>query len=169
MKLRPLLIIGVGLAIGYVLGARAGRERYEQLREVAGRVWDNPRFADARRDGAVFARENAPIIASRAGKVARDAAVKTADAAKDATAKTAKATKSAAKKTASAAADATAHTVEVTKDVAGRTADFAKDLAERATDGAKDLAERGRDSVGRAAEAAATARDDALEELEDAD
>jgi hypothetical protein len=40
MKLRTALI--VGLAAGYVLGARAGRERYEQIRKVARVVADNP-------------------------------------------------------------------------------------------------------------------------------
>lgn len=32
----------IGLAAGYVLGARAGRERYEQIREQAGRLWQLP-------------------------------------------------------------------------------------------------------------------------------
>ncbi|MCR2800211.1 MULTISPECIES: hypothetical protein [unclassified Microbacterium] len=30
----------VGLAAGYVLGTRAGRERYEQIKEKASKVWD---------------------------------------------------------------------------------------------------------------------------------
>ena len=30
----------VGLGVGYVLGTRAGRERYEQIKEAAGRVWE---------------------------------------------------------------------------------------------------------------------------------
>ncbi|UUT34515.1 hypothetical protein [Microbacterium elymi] len=32
----------IGLAAGYVLGARAGRERYEQIKEQAERVWELP-------------------------------------------------------------------------------------------------------------------------------
>lgn len=31
----------LGLAIGYVLGTRAGRERYEQIKKVAGAVWES--------------------------------------------------------------------------------------------------------------------------------
>ena len=31
-----------GLAVGYVLGARAGRERYEQIKRVGQRVAENP-------------------------------------------------------------------------------------------------------------------------------
>ncbi|MBU4464680.1 MAG: hypothetical protein KKH75_02415 [Actinobacteria bacterium] len=30
----------IGLAVGYVLGARAGRERYEQIKEQALKVWN---------------------------------------------------------------------------------------------------------------------------------
>ncbi|GAB2902679.1 hypothetical protein [Streptomyces mayteni] len=39
--MRKLIFIA-GLATGYVLGARAGRERYEQLREAADRARRNP-------------------------------------------------------------------------------------------------------------------------------
>jgi hypothetical protein len=31
-----------GLAVGFVLGARAGRERYEQIKQTARRVTDSP-------------------------------------------------------------------------------------------------------------------------------
>jgi|SRR5919198_2242458 hypothetical protein len=40
MKLKSALL--AGLAAGYVLGAKAGRERYEQIRAAAKRVGDNP-------------------------------------------------------------------------------------------------------------------------------
>ncbi|GGR03850.1 YtxH domain-containing protein [Streptomyces netropsis] len=40
MRYRLTFIIGA--AVGYVLGARAGRERYEQLRKGAQRVAQNP-------------------------------------------------------------------------------------------------------------------------------
>ena len=30
----------VGLAVGYVLGTRAGRERYEQIKAAALKVWN---------------------------------------------------------------------------------------------------------------------------------
>lgn len=30
----------IGLGIGYVLGTRAGRERYEQIKEQAAKVWN---------------------------------------------------------------------------------------------------------------------------------
>jgi hypothetical protein len=40
MKLKSALL--AGLAAGYVLGAKAGRERYEQIRAAARQVRDNP-------------------------------------------------------------------------------------------------------------------------------
>ncbi|MFT3944245.1 MAG: hypothetical protein QM705_10560 [Ancrocorticia sp.] len=38
MKIRTLLFGG---AIGYVLGARAGRGRYEQIKRISGKVWSS--------------------------------------------------------------------------------------------------------------------------------
>jgi hypothetical protein len=40
MKLRTSLLIGFG--IGYVLGAKAGRERYEQIRKATRTIAENP-------------------------------------------------------------------------------------------------------------------------------
>lgn len=40
MKGKILFVVGLG--IGYVLGSRAGRERYEQIRKAAERVWNQP-------------------------------------------------------------------------------------------------------------------------------
>jgi hypothetical protein len=41
MRLYRISFIG-GLAIGYVLGAQAGRERYEQLKQIAKKASENP-------------------------------------------------------------------------------------------------------------------------------
>ncbi len=35
-----------GAAVGYVLGARAGRERYEQIARTARRTWEDPRVQE---------------------------------------------------------------------------------------------------------------------------
>ncbi|MCT9087825.1 YtxH domain-containing protein [Streptomyces sp. ASQP_92] len=40
--MRYRLTFAVGLALGYVLGTRAGRERYEQLKKSARQVAQNP-------------------------------------------------------------------------------------------------------------------------------
>lgn len=34
--------LGIGIAIGYVLGSRAGRERYEQLKRWGSKAADHP-------------------------------------------------------------------------------------------------------------------------------
>jgi hypothetical protein len=41
------LSLSVAGAVGYVLGARAGRGRYEQIVEVSRRVWNDPRVQEA--------------------------------------------------------------------------------------------------------------------------
>jgi hypothetical protein len=39
-----------GMAAGYVLGARAGRERYEQIKQAAQKLAGNPKVQQARND-----------------------------------------------------------------------------------------------------------------------
>ncbi|GIH92220.1 hypothetical protein Psi01_28500 [Planobispora siamensis] len=47
VDMRYRLVFGVGVAVGYVLGSRAGRERYEQIKRVTQRVTDNPAVQEA--------------------------------------------------------------------------------------------------------------------------
>jgi hypothetical protein len=59
--------LAVGLAAGYVLGARAGRERYERLAELARRVARRPevqQLADKARSGLDAGIEQAAGAAS---------------------------------------------------------------------------------------------------------
>ena len=44
MKGKILFVVGLG--VGYVLGARAGRERYEQIRQAAEDVWNQPKVQE---------------------------------------------------------------------------------------------------------------------------
>jgi hypothetical protein len=37
-----VLLFGAGIAIGYVLGARGGRQAYDDLVETAQKIMDNP-------------------------------------------------------------------------------------------------------------------------------
>ena len=64
--------------VGYVLGARAGRERYEQIRTQAQKVAGNPRVQDA----AHKAQDAAATQAAAAAGVVKD---KVADVASTAT------------------------------------------------------------------------------------
>jgi hypothetical protein len=45
--MRYRLVFFTGLGIGFVLGARAGRERYEQLRKLARKAADSPAVQQA--------------------------------------------------------------------------------------------------------------------------
>ncbi|GAA3445341.1 YtxH domain-containing protein [Planomonospora venezuelensis] len=45
--MRYRMMFCTGLAVGYVLGSRAGRERYEQIKRMAQRVTDNPSVQEA--------------------------------------------------------------------------------------------------------------------------
>ncbi|MER6776343.1 MULTISPECIES: YtxH domain-containing protein [unclassified Streptomyces] len=47
----------VGLALGYVLGTRAGRERYEQLRKSARGIAQNPAVRNAAESAGQTGRE----------------------------------------------------------------------------------------------------------------
>ncbi len=70
-----LLLIGVGAA-AYVLGARAGRERYEQIARSARRLRSEPRVQKTATKTADFAREKAPEIKEHITESVRDAAHK---------------------------------------------------------------------------------------------
>ena len=71
------LLALTAFATGYVLGAKAGRERYEQIRRIALRVKENPRVQETAHSAADKAREQAPIVghklADAAGTVAEKA------------------------------------------------------------------------------------------------
>lgn len=64
------LILLAGVAIGYILGAKAGRERYEQLADQASKVWTDPRVQTKVDE----VKEQAPQVASKVGDRAKSAA-----------------------------------------------------------------------------------------------
>ncbi|MDR7251041.1 hypothetical protein J2X46_000013 [Nocardioides sp. BE266] len=73
MKKLPLLL---ALAAGYVLGTRAGRERYEQIKKAATRVKDDPRVQEKAHQAADLAREKAPVVKDKVAAAASTAADK---------------------------------------------------------------------------------------------
>jgi hypothetical protein len=66
------LLIAVG--IGYVLGTRAGRERYEQIKKTFLNVKDDPRVQSAASTVAETAKEQAPVAAQKVAAAAGAAA-----------------------------------------------------------------------------------------------
>jgi len=59
IKRLPLLIAG---GIGYVLGTKAGRERYEQMRSTFDKVKNDPRVQEKTQQAADLAKEKAPVV-----------------------------------------------------------------------------------------------------------
>lgn len=78
--MKRLMLLGA-VAVGYVLGTRAGRQRYEQLKRLARTVKDDPRVQDAAQQAADLAvqavhqtadvaREQAPVVKDKVSEVA---------------------------------------------------------------------------------------------------
>ena len=61
MKGKILFVAGLGL--GYVLGTRAGREKYEELRSAALKVWNDPRVQKQVDNVEDFVKDKAPDVA----------------------------------------------------------------------------------------------------------
>ena len=62
MKKLSLLI---AFALGYVLGAQAGRERYEQIRGTVNKVKNDPRVQEKTQQAVDVAKHQAPIVADK--------------------------------------------------------------------------------------------------------
>lgn len=65
---KVLLLVGAGL--GYVLGARAGRERYDQIADQANKLWTDPRVQTKVEE----AKTKAPEVAAMVGEQAKSKA-----------------------------------------------------------------------------------------------
>ena len=163
-KLAPLAL---GLGIGYVLGTRAGREKYDALMTRVNGVWESPRVAKARHDVEAYARQQAPVIRERAEAAAKAAPGVIADTAKDVAAKTTGVAKDVAEKTTEVARDVANKTTATAKDVAAKTTATAKNARTQAAKAASDLRDRGEDAVDRATQAAGRLRYDALDTSDD--
>ncbi len=61
MKGKILLVVGLG--VGYVLGARAGRQRYEEIKRAAGNLWHDPRVQKQVHQAEEFVKDKAPEVA----------------------------------------------------------------------------------------------------------
>ena len=141
--MNPRFLLVIGLAVGYVLGARAGRERYDQMKARVTGLWEAPRVRKARIDIEAFARQQAPIIRERAEAAAKAAPGVIAGGAKDVAGKL--------------------------SDAADKLSDAAADIRDQVTKAASDLRYRGDAAVDRAVHSAAQARDNALETDDDED
>lgn len=56
-------------ATGYVLGSRAGRQRYEQISTQAQKLWQDPRVQKAATDAKETAAAKAPVVKEKVSKM----------------------------------------------------------------------------------------------------
>lgn len=72
MRYRAMFIVGFG--VGFIIGARAGRERYEQMVKYARQTADNPAVQQVTRTITVKTTEFGKTAASRTTELTKTAA-----------------------------------------------------------------------------------------------
>lgn len=77
--MRGKLTLLVGVGVGYVLGTKAGRQRYEQIKRKARQVWQDPRVQEKTDQAKHLAAEKA----HHAGEVVQDKAREATEVLKD--------------------------------------------------------------------------------------
>ncbi|PWN03335.1 hypothetical protein DJ010_09505 [Nocardioides silvaticus] len=68
-----------GAGLGYVLGARAGRQRYDQIKSGAQGVWNNPKVRETVSHAQDLAAEKGPEVGHKIAETATAAAHKASD------------------------------------------------------------------------------------------
>jgi hypothetical protein len=77
-----ILVVAVGAA-AYVLGARAGRERYNQISDLARSLWRDPRVQKKASQAAEVVKDQAPKAGEHLADAARAAAAMVASKGQD--------------------------------------------------------------------------------------
>lgn len=73
--MRKLTLVA-GIGIGYVLGTKAGRGRYEQIRSKAQQTWQDPRVQEKAAAAQDLVAQKAPKVAEKAQQVASGVSAK---------------------------------------------------------------------------------------------
>lgn len=76
MKKLTLLIVA---GAGYVLGSRAGRERYDQIKNQASKTWNSPTVQDAVDEVQTHAKQAGADLSHKAGSKVADTAATVKD------------------------------------------------------------------------------------------
>jgi hypothetical protein len=72
--MRFKLLFVAGLATGYVLGAKAGRHKYDQIKAKATQAWEDPRVHKVVSDTQDFVKEAAPVVQAKVSEATAAAA-----------------------------------------------------------------------------------------------
>ncbi len=67
------IVFASGLAAGYVLGTRAGRESYEVLKAKAGSLWNSPRVQEGVSGATEVLKDKLPAVQEQAGGAVKKA------------------------------------------------------------------------------------------------
>ena len=67
------IVFFAGAAAGYVLGTRAGQQRYDQMRTKAEKLWSSPQVQDKVEVARRTLSERAPAVAEKVGAATRSA------------------------------------------------------------------------------------------------
>jgi hypothetical protein len=82
--MKKLLLLAAA-GIGYVLGTRAGRERYEQIKGTVDKVKNDPRVQQKTQQVVDTAKEQAPLVKDKLSSAAGTAAHKVTGSSDDLT------------------------------------------------------------------------------------
>lgn len=74
-RVKHKMTFAVGAVAGYVLGTRAGRERYEQIRQAVQRMMESPQAQRAKEQARIQANDLAGRAKDKAGELADKAKV----------------------------------------------------------------------------------------------
>ena len=58
--MRSKILFLVGLGVGYVFGTKAGRQRYNQMKDAALKVWNDPKVQEQVKAATDFVKDRAP-------------------------------------------------------------------------------------------------------------
>jgi hypothetical protein len=75
--MKKLLLLAAA-GVGYVLGTRAGRERYDQIMGTVNKVKNDPRVQEKAHQAVDTARQQAPVVADKVASAASAAKDKVA-------------------------------------------------------------------------------------------
>ncbi|GAB3194006.1 hypothetical protein [Nesterenkonia suensis] len=75
-----LLSLGVGMAVGYVIGTKTGREGFDKARRSASEAWNDPDLQEKIQDTVSSATDTAGRVAQEVAESARRAAAAAAEA-----------------------------------------------------------------------------------------
>ena len=67
------LMFIAGAAVGYILGARDGRGRYEQIKSQADSLWHDPRVQEKVSSASATVKEKAPEVQAKLADAAANA------------------------------------------------------------------------------------------------